>query len=71
MRWRVDPGPLRLTTTARGSRVHSPLTPVVAWGGQARFCGVAEDADYLAKAILLHRRDANQERLECTALPGS
>jgi hypothetical protein len=32
---------------------------------------VAEDADYLAKAILLHRRDANQERLECTALPGS
>jgi len=41
--------------------------------GSARFCGVAEDADYLAEAIRLrlHRRDASQERLECTALLGS
>ena len=46
------------------------------WGsgcGSARFCGVAEDADYLAEAIRLRlqRRDASQERLECTALLGS
>ena len=38
-----------------------------------RFCGVAVDADYLAEAIRLRqqRRDASQERLECTALLGS
>ena len=46
------------------------------WGsgcGSARFCGVAEDANYLAEAIRLRlqRRDASQERLECTALLGS
>ena len=41
--------------------------------GSARFCGVAEDADYLATMITLRlqRRDASQERLECTALLGS
>jgi putative flavoprotein involved in K+ transport len=41
--------------------------------GSGRFCGVAEDADYLADLISLRlrRRDASQERLECTALLGS
>ena len=41
--------------------------------GSGRFCGVADDADYLAEAIRLRlqRRDASQERLECTALLGS
>lgn len=41
--------------------------------GSARFCGVAEDAEYLAEAIRLRasRRTANQERLECTALLGT
>ncbi|MFN5220084.1 MAG: FAD-dependent oxidoreductase, partial [Cyanobacteriota bacterium] len=41
--------------------------------GSGRFCGVAEDAAYLADAIQLRRlrRDASQERLECTALLGS
>jgi putative flavoprotein involved in K+ transport len=41
--------------------------------GSARFCGVAEDADYLAEAIRLrlHRRDASQERLECRPPLGS
>ena len=41
--------------------------------GSARFCGVADDADYLARVIALRvqHRDASQERLECTALLGS
>jgi putative flavoprotein involved in K+ transport len=41
--------------------------------GSGRFCGVAEDADHLARMIMLRlqRRDASQERLECTALLGS
>ncbi len=41
--------------------------------GSGRFCGIGEDADYLAEAIRLRhqRRDASQERLECTALLGS
>ncbi len=41
--------------------------------GSARFCGVAEDAEYLAEAIRLRasRRAASQERLECTALLGT
>ena len=41
--------------------------------GSARFCGIADDADYLASMISLRlqRRDASQERLECTALLGS
>jgi putative flavoprotein involved in K+ transport len=41
--------------------------------GSGRFCGVANDADYLASMISQHlqRRDASQERLECTALLGS
>lgn len=41
--------------------------------GSARFCGVADDAEYLASMITLRlqRRDASQERLECTALLGS
>jgi putative flavoprotein involved in K+ transport len=41
--------------------------------GSGRFCGVGADADYLAGMIQrrLHRRDASQERLECTALLGS
>ena len=41
--------------------------------GSARFCGVADDAEHLADviALRLHRRDALQERLECTALLGS
>lgn len=41
--------------------------------GSGRFCGVAEDGDYLADLIALRsqRRDASQERLECTALLGS
>ena len=41
--------------------------------GSGRFCGVAEDAEHLASAIAmrLQRRDASQERLECTALLGS
>jgi putative flavoprotein involved in K+ transport len=41
--------------------------------GSARFCGVADDAEHLASAIAmrLQRRDASQERLECTALLGS
>ena len=41
--------------------------------GSGRFCGVAEDAEYLAEAIRLRHqwRDASQERLECTALLGS
>jgi len=41
--------------------------------GSGRFCGVANDADYLASMITqrLQRRDASQERLECTALLGS
>ena len=38
--------------------------------GSGRFCGVAEDAEHLASLIMLRllRRDACQERLECTAL---
>ncbi len=41
--------------------------------GSARFCGVAEDAEYLAEAIRLRasRRASSQERLECTALLGT
>ena len=41
--------------------------------GSGRFCGVAEDAEYLASTIALRvqHRDASQERLECTALLGS
>jgi putative flavoprotein involved in K+ transport len=41
--------------------------------GSARFCGVAEDAEYLAEAIRLRasRQAASQERLECTALLGT
>jgi putative flavoprotein involved in K+ transport len=41
--------------------------------GSGRFCGVATDADYLASMISqpLQRRDASQDRLECTALLGS
>jgi putative flavoprotein involved in K+ transport len=41
--------------------------------GSARFCGVSDDARYLAKVISLRlqRRDACQERLECTAILGS
>jgi len=41
--------------------------------GSGRFCGVAEDAHHIATAIdhRLQRRDAHQERLECTALLGS
>ncbi|MCS5699021.1 MSMEG_0569 family flavin-dependent oxidoreductase [Cyanobium sp. FGCU-52] len=41
--------------------------------GSGRFCGVADDAEHLAEVIRLrlHRRDASQERLECTALLGS
>jgi putative flavoprotein involved in K+ transport len=41
--------------------------------GSGRFCGVAEDAEHLASLIMLRllRRDASQERLECTALLGS
>jgi putative flavoprotein involved in K+ transport len=41
--------------------------------GSGRFCGVANDADYLASMISqrLQGRDASQERLECTALLGS
>jgi putative flavoprotein involved in K+ transport len=41
--------------------------------GSGRFCGVADDAEHLASAITmrLQRRDASQERLECTALLGS
>lgn len=41
--------------------------------GSGRFCGVAEDAEYLASLISLRlqHRDASQERLECTALLGS
>jgi len=41
--------------------------------GSGRFCGVADDAEYLAALISLRlaRRDASQERLECTALLGS
>jgi len=44
----------------------------IRWGS-ARFCGIADDADYLASMISLRlqRRDASQERLECTALLGS
>lgn len=41
--------------------------------GSARFCGVADDAEHLASMITmrLQRRNASQERLECTALLGS
>ena len=41
--------------------------------GSGRFCGIQEDANYLAKLISLRvqRRDASQERLECTAILGS
>lgn len=41
--------------------------------GSGRFCGVANDAEYVAGMISLRlqRRDAGQERLECTALLGS
>jgi putative flavoprotein involved in K+ transport len=41
--------------------------------GWGRFCGVADATDDLAEAIRmrLQRRDASQERLECTALLGS
>ncbi len=41
--------------------------------GSGRFCGVSDDARYLAQVISLrlHRRDACQERLECTAILGS
>jgi putative flavoprotein involved in K+ transport len=41
--------------------------------GSGRFCGVADDAEHLADVMhLLHqRRDAWQERRECTALLGS
>ncbi len=41
--------------------------------GSARFCGVADDAEYLAEAVRMRaaRRATSQERLECTALLGS
>ena len=41
--------------------------------GSGRFCGVKDDANYLAHLIShrLQRRDASQERLECTAILGS
>ncbi|OPD28859.1 FAD-dependent oxidoreductase, partial [Clostridium botulinum] len=41
--------------------------------GSGRFCGVGQDAEYLADQIQWRRdrRDASQERLECTALLGS
>ena len=41
--------------------------------GSGRFCGVSDDARYLAQVInlRLQRRDACQERLECTAILGS
>ncbi len=41
--------------------------------GSGRFCGVADDAEHLADVIRLQRqrRDAWQERRECTALLGS
>ena len=41
--------------------------------GSGRFCGVSDDARYLGRVISLRlqRRDASQERLECTALLGS
>jgi len=41
--------------------------------GSGRFCGIADDAEHLAGMITLRlqRRDASQERLECTALLGS
>jgi putative flavoprotein involved in K+ transport len=41
--------------------------------GSGRFCGVGDDAEYLAGVISrrLQRRDASEERLECTALLGS
>lgn len=41
--------------------------------GSGRFCGIADDAEHLAGLIShrVHRRDASQERLECTALLGS
>ncbi|QPN57809.1 MSMEG_0569 family flavin-dependent oxidoreductase [Synechococcus sp. CBW1107] len=41
--------------------------------GSGRFCGISSDAVYLAGLIRRQadRREANQERLECTALLGS
>jgi putative flavoprotein involved in K+ transport len=41
--------------------------------GSGRFCGISSDAAYLAGLIRrqVDRRDASQERLECTALLGS
>jgi putative flavoprotein involved in K+ transport len=41
--------------------------------GSARFCGIADDAEYLAEAIRMRssRPAASQERLECTALLGT
>jgi putative flavoprotein involved in K+ transport len=41
--------------------------------GSGRFCGVGADAERVARTIRLRadRRDASQERLECTALLGS
>lgn len=41
--------------------------------GSGRFCGVSDDAHYLANLIHVRRqrRDASQERLECTAILGS
>lgn len=41
--------------------------------GSGRFCGVGDDAIHLAKliALRLQKRDASQERLECTAILGS
>jgi putative flavoprotein involved in K+ transport len=41
--------------------------------GSGRFCGVGDDAEHLAGRIAhrIERRDAGQERRECTALLGS
>ena len=48
------------------------IAPLHTWGS-GRFCGVSDDARYLAQVInlRLQRRDACQERLECTAILGS
>lgn len=41
--------------------------------GSGRFCGVADDAEHLAALVArrIERREASQERVECTALLGS
>lgn len=51
----------------------SKRTTAQAWRFLMICCSVANDADYLASMITqrLQRRDASQERLECTALLGS